>query len=553
MLLFVWMPASSPTIGVPSIRKTGAFGTAKSATGAAARWRTWLRVGVGDLLLVLVLVGVLQRSQGGLLDDPGLGWHIRNIDAMAAEGWWLTADSFSGPRGSHQWLANQWLGDLLLYASWHWGGLEGIAALTAIVLALAYRQLYLMMIDDAVPWPLAALWAFVAALGSSLAWVARPKIFTLLFVMITAYTVDRYHRGKCTARQTLWLLPIFLLWANTHGGFVAGLIVLAVAICVEACLSVGIPHRKNIAAARRRLQHVGLLFLAAVAVTLVNPYGWKLYPWVFHLLGNEFFMNLHSEWLSPNFHDAGAFRYELIMLAFPLLLAFSRRRSISLVALALSIVWLHFALSGMRYVALWVVIVVPLLARMSADVLRTYSGRKSTSGGGPQPAAVRGGLAAVLVVVLMTFGWARYVDGYSRNAPQNIPTEALSYVLEHHDGRAVFHDYNWGGWLTWHGWPAVKNWIDDRNEVQGRTHIEQYFDIIAAKPGWEEIFARHHVQLVCISVGRPLDRALSGHAEWTERYRDGVAVVYEKSPPPQPASSRCAATTATNVSTGHRQ
>jgi hypothetical protein len=541
-----------PTIGSPAIGTAGVFGAAKSATSAAARSRAWLRVGVADLLMVLVIIGVLQRSQGGLLDDPGLGWHIRNIDAIAAEGWWLSADSFSGPRGGQQWLTNQWLGDLVLYFSWHWGGLEGIATLVAIVLALTYRQLYLMMIDDGVPWPLAALWAFVAALGSSLAWVARPKIFTLLFVMIMAYTVDRFHRGKCTRRQTLWLLPIFCLWANTHGGFVAGLIILATAVCVEACLSVGIPYRTDIAAARQRLKHVGLLLVAAAAVTLVNPYGWKLYPWVFQLLGNEFFMNLHTEWLSPNFHDAGALRYELIMLAFPLLLAFSRRKSISLVALALSIVWLHFALGGMRYVALWVVIVVPLLARLSADVLLTYSGRKSSSGGGPQPALVRGGFAAVLAVVLVTIGWARYVDGYSRSAQQNIPTEALTYVLEHHDGRAVFHDYNWGGWLTWHGWPAVRNWIDDRNEVQGQAHIEQYFDIIGAKPGWDEIFAQRRVQWVCIAVGRPLDRTLSGHADWTERYRDAVAVVYERAPSPQPAIDETAVATGTNVSTGNR-
>ena len=45
-------------------------------------------------------------------------------------------------------------------------------------------------------------------------------------------------------------------------------------------------------------------------------------------------------------------------------------------ALALSLVWLHFALNGMRYVALWVVIVVPLLARLTADVLQTFSVRK---------------------------------------------------------------------------------------------------------------------------------------------------------------------------------
>lgn len=477
--------------------------------------------------MILVLIGVLQRSQGALLDDPGLGWHIRNIDAMWAEGGWLTTDPFSGPRAGQPWRTNQWIGDFVLYGGFWWGGLEGIAVVTGIVLALTFRWLYLIMVEDGVPWPLAALWTVIAIAGSSMAWVARPTVATLLFVMVTAAMMDRFHREKCTRRQTLWLLPIFAIWANTHGGFVAGLIIVAATTVVEGCLSLGLPHRKHMSAARARLKHLVLLFGGVVLATLLNPYGWNLYAWIFQLLGDPYFMNLHTEWLSPNFHEPGALRYEFIMLMLPLLLALSRRRAVSLVALVLSLLWLHFALNGIRYVALWIVVTVPLLARLSADLLQIYAGRKWRPSERP-PTIARGGVFASLIICATALGWAKVSDGFSFHKREHIPSSALRYVIGHHRGQAIFHDYNWGGWLTWHGWPQVKNWIDDRNEVQGQEHVEQYFSIVRAETGWAETLREHDVRVVCIEVAMPLARELAERAGWTERYRDEVAVVYER-------------------------
>ena len=65
--------------------------------------------------------------------------------------------------------------------------------------------------------------------------------------------------------------------------------------------------------------------IGAALCTLINPYGWKLYPWIFQLLGNPFFMNFHFEWQSPDFHEPGAFRFEFLLLLFPALLSLEFR------------------------------------------------------------------------------------------------------------------------------------------------------------------------------------------------------------------------------------
>ena len=123
------------------------------------------RIGVADVLFLVIALGMIQRSRGSMLDDPGLGWHIRNIDAMWAAGGWLTTDPFTLPIQEWPWRTNVWLGDLLYWLSWRWAGLEGVAVATVLVLALTFRWLYQMLVADDVPWLVAAVWTFLGALG----------------------------------------------------------------------------------------------------------------------------------------------------------------------------------------------------------------------------------------------------------------------------------------------------------------------------------------------------------------------------------------------------
>jgi len=50
---------------------------------AAARW---YRPGVADVVFLLIALAAFRGARHTLLDDPGLGWHLRNIDAILANG-----------------------------------------------------------------------------------------------------------------------------------------------------------------------------------------------------------------------------------------------------------------------------------------------------------------------------------------------------------------------------------------------------------------------------------------------------------------------------------
>jgi hypothetical protein len=252
-------------------------------------------------------------------------------------------------------------------------------------------------------------------------------------------------------------------------------------------------------------------------------------------------MDLHQEWKSPDFHSRGAVRYELLVLLFPALLALTPRRP-NLVELGLSVLWLHMALAGFRYVPLWALIVTPLLARSSVEIpwLRALAERLRQAA--PDSFLFLPGRARVIglwspVVVVCLLSWARGAQGhFARHQPEMVPCQALDHLVAVHarwcevHGREpiVFHNYNWGGYLTWHGWPAVQNWIDDRNEVQGEDHVRAYFAIVNTDPGWQERLAA--VDLIAMHPDAALTYRLAESAGWQETYRDAYAVLFERAP-----------------------
>ena len=485
-----------------------------------------------------------------MLSDPGLGWHLRNIDAMIAEGGWLHTDPFSLPQEGkpQEWRTNQWLGELPFWLGERWAGMEGIAAVATLILAFTLRLLYKMLLRDGLPWPVAVFWLCVAALACSCSWIARPNLFTMLFVMLTVRLVEQFHIDRCSWRRLLWLLPLFALWANMHGGFVAGFLILVPAFCVEVFL--GVLHRS--VELRRAARRRGLILLALTGgcflATLLNPYGWTLYPWVVKLLGNDYFMSLNEEWKPPPLTNFGAVQYAPLFVLFPLIVLLSRRRP-NLLEMCLAGGWMVLALKGFRYVPIWVLIVVPIMARASFGIpwVAAFVAKHLTS---PDPSSLFArregpapwGVWSVALAVLL-FGGSRLLEGrFAKLLPQIVDTQALDEMVKLHRGApdaVVFHSYNWGGYLTWRGWnpqaPRLLTWIDDRNEAQGETHTKETFSILNAEPGWDAALDRANVRFVCVEKiepiveNAPLVKELSERpAEWNKLYEDEYAVIFER-------------------------
>jgi len=185
-----------------------------------------------DFAFLLPLAFLFGRMEGvqTLLSDCDTGWHIRTGDWMVANRLIPTHDVFSFSKPNGVWFAWEWLSDLLFAGLNHVGGLRAVVLLTLVLLCAVFTLLFRMAKRHANP--LVAIGVTVLAVASSsVHWLARPHLFTLLFLLLFFLLLERVREGRPRIAGIPYfvLLPAAtVLWTNLHGGFIIGILMVAI-------------------------------------------------------------------------------------------------------------------------------------------------------------------------------------------------------------------------------------------------------------------------------------------------------------------------------------
>jgi hypothetical protein len=129
-----------------------------------------------------------------------------------------------------------------------------------------------------------------------------------------------------TRIRTLWLLvPLMIVWANSHGGFVAGLAMIVSYLgmrTLEALCRGRAPGQANAGwgIARRMV----LMAIVAIAATLINPYGPALHRWLIWSLGSP--RPEISDWANSPLWTLVGMKLWILVACTAFALAMSRRR-----------------------------------------------------------------------------------------------------------------------------------------------------------------------------------------------------------------------------------
>ncbi len=495
---------------------------------------------VADVLFILFTLAIMQHAHRGMMDDPGLGWHLRLPDLMVEQGGFVYDEHFSFPTAGNRWVTRAWLSDILLRGGYAWGGLNAVALMTCMVFAVTLRGIYRRLTSEGIVSGIAVVATMVVALGLIPSFVARPNVISFLGVWLVADLCQRFHRSGITHQKLWWLVPIMLLWANMHGGFLAGLILIGIAWAVEASLSVAAWRAADRQAARLRLKWLTLIGFVAGLATCVNPNGIGLHLWNLQALNDPFIQRqTTTEWRPPDFSESGWFYIERLILLLPFLAATTRRR-VNLVGLAMTVVFLHFALIGRRYTTMWVVIAAPtifelavhntwlrqLMRRsrqfMSEDMKRMLNHRRPTT----HRAIVSWAAAGIFLFI------SPWLPVWARHDQATLPTDSLNRFMSINNGEPTFHSANWGGYLTWHGWDnphRFLTWIDDRIEVHGQDHLKEYLRVLDAKADWQTALDNRQVQWVCIPADARLAEELAKQESmWEHAFTDEHVAVFKR-------------------------
>jgi len=198
----------------------------------------------------------------------------------------------------------------------------------------------------------------------------RPQVFTFALVCWTLWIAESYLRSGGRRR---WLLPpLFLLWANLHAGFIAGIGFLVIVLVVETAKrqwSIGT------VAPRQRITGLALAVGASAIAACANPYGPSLFIFA-ATTGSAERQKGIIEWQSPNFHDPAAWVLLALLLTFlaltiTTLARRSTRNQFELRDIALAGAGAVLALMSVRNTALCVAVMVPPWMAMAADTVRS--------------------------------------------------------------------------------------------------------------------------------------------------------------------------------------
>lgn len=482
--------------------------------------RQWFLPAVGVLVFILVFWTSLVFMPQMINGDGDLGRHITVGRYILDQRTIPTTDVFSHTMHGRFMVPHEWLSQLVFALAYRGAGLNGIAWLTAVLIATTYTVTAITLQQIGVRALPALAGGLFASVVGAIHTLTRPHLFTLLFFALTLLILE-LHRRQPKVKTLLWLLPLMLVWANTHGAFIAGL-VLVLLYGVGAVLQ------------REGRPAITLFFLVGllVLVSLLNPVGIALLRNSFAYLQEDFLVSITNEYRSPNFHQISAWPFAALLLG-SLAFGWLSGRRLAWTPLIILVVWSAFALYAARNIPLYALVaIVVLLPEVDAwaDEVWAGLGRFLT---GTDAAARRawGWMWAVAVVlgvawaqangaVLDVFGRGNTFDG------ERFPVAALDAVQGNLPPGRMFNEFHWGGYLLYRLWPEKEVFIDAQTDFYGEELTREFIQIADAAPGWAERLAHYAVAWVILPPERPLVAWLSQSPDWVELYRDDTAVIW---------------------------
>lgn len=519
--------------------------------------------------LVLLALALAAYRLAHTEADPDLWGHVRFGLDLIETGRVARPDDYSYLTGGIPWINHEWLSELLMALAYRGAGATGLIALkTALGLAVAVlvarhlRRQRLSLLTT----------LFITAYGMVVLYPGlrpmRPQAFTYLCMTLVllliaramptgsasggddatwsdAWRVDR----RAWPSSLWWVVPIMACWANLHGGFVAGLGLLALwwasragaawlarmpagdadrrADAVPVREDSGESTRNRRAPDRRASQGLardGLIVLAAFAATLVNPYGWDM--WRF--LGRTLVPRPEiSEWQALPIASLEGVTYALVCALgiVGLLRQPWTRRAVTLPMLVCGVA---LPLMARRHLPLLALIVLVLCAGDAAHALGDAIRRRwprmqqaSSQRGRPLLAAALV-IEAVVILALARPEWTRIVVD-----PESYPLAATARLAATTGHANVIVFFDWGEYVLWHAGPRIKVSVDGRRETVYPDDV--YAENMAFTEGagdWDRLLARTTTDAALVSVNTPAAALMALHPDWELVLRDGPGALY---------------------------
>jgi hypothetical protein len=467
------------------------------------------------VVLAVLLVGGIFVPLRDFFVDPDVWWHIKVGATLLSTHRWPTVDPYSFTARGSPWIAYEWLGDLVLAATEGAWGLRGLMALDLALTAAIVLALYVLVRQRCGNSKAAFVTCAVLLPLVYLSCSLRPQMLGYLFLVLTLIVLERFRQGHTGA---LWLLPpLFLVWVNTHGSFVLGLLALGV-YWASGLVEIhwgGLASRLWSSGGRLRLELVALLSLIALTIT---PYGTELCLYPLNMaLSQPINVGNIQEWQSMVFGEFFGKLFLALLLGF-LLAQVTLRPTWRLEELVLFFVGVVAACLHVRFILVFVPFCAPLLAVVVARWIPPYRPAKDKY--------ALNGLLMVLVVagIVRIFPSRAKLKAIMR---EKWPVEAVAYLKQHPAPRPMYNNYGYGGYLIWQLDGQNKVFVDGRADVYERVGVlSDYLSISRLAPTAPFLLDAYNIQSCLIARDEPLATLLAYSPQWQKVYGDKLSTLF---------------------------
>lgn len=394
----------------------------------------------------MLFVGLLAGLAAKSVADPDLWGHIRFGEDILAAGSIITFDPYSFT-SDQPWTNHEWLAEILMAVAYRHGGGQGLlllpCAATLLVLLLTARVLLKSGVGE--PATAGLLAVVFVGLGAQLAGI-RPQLFSALLFALLMVLLKSVEEGS--PRRLVWIVPIFAAWANLHGGWIVGLGVVSLWALLAG------------ARGRIPLLWAALAPCFALAGSILNPYGWGLWLFLWQTVGIE--RSGIEDW-QPIF-TAPTQLLPWCLTAVVVCLAWRRRRAravhLFIPVAMLGLLALKVVRLDVSFVLATVILLGPLLAGLGPSRFELSKVPNWSD------LLVVGLLMTAGLLVAASLAWKTAnclpLEGDREIMPE---PEAVLFAQRNRLNGNMVSWFNYGEYAIWHLAPALKVSFDGRRET----------------------------------------------------------------------------------------
>lgn len=512
----MFMPLSSLTERLPGKKRPAS--------------RSWLAA----LLLLMFFCGLQLAGRSTAFRDPGTFFHTAVGERILSSGSLVRVDFASFSHQGQPWLAQQWLGEVLLALLFRCGGFDTQLLWWSVLFAVLLSGFWLRTRYLGLHPLFGGLLLVMVLASCTHHFLIRPHLWTIFLMAITGLILENIEETRLRL-GALWIFPaLFCCWANLHGGVLAGIATLGwVFLLWSLAWGLGWPSPVRNS---RQVAGLAAVLLCSAASVSVNPYGIELLRAWYAILGIQGLHCYIIEHLPSWYLWYGVFPWLLALLYLTLWFSLdsaSRRRPLFLLPLP----WAFLGIAKIRDAPLFAVLLALQLPLLVSNSRLIAAGRKA----GFQTLALynpwptRDWRRHVLVIVVLAgivFGASIFLQigkfpvpvigsDWVRLPPDHWPVELVPQLrllaaessMISEEPMPIFNDMAHGGFLTMMV-PQLRTFIDDRCELLGQSGLRAYRDLQENPHGIEAILRKHSVRVAMTVPGTAFDDWFQRQPQW---------------------------------------